>query len=78
MTALALVLSLALLEAPDGGPVDGAADPAAAGPDGSAADPDAEVVEQLDLLEQLELLDHLELFDARAPASAEGSAPARR
>ena len=76
MTALALALWLALLEAPDGGPGDAGADPAAAsprragdpdaGPPGraDARDPDAEVIEQLDLLEQLELLDHLELFDA--------------
>lgn len=78
MTVLALVFALALLEVPDGGPGDAGAEPATAsahhagdpaggGPDGGASDPDAEVIEQLDLLEQLELLDRLELLDAQAP-----------
>ncbi len=80
MIAIALALWLALPQAQDGGPGDGGVDTTGAstqrladpdggrhdGPDAGPRDPDAEVIEQLDLLEQLELLEHLELFEAPA------------
>jgi hypothetical protein len=78
--AIALALWLALPQAPDGGPGDGGVGPAGAAAqpladpdggrhgslDGGPRDPDAEVIEQLDLLEQLELLEHLDLFEEPA------------
>jgi hypothetical protein len=91
VTALALVLSLAVLQAPGdlgeaGAPPDGSAGRAetrdggaASGrsPDGGPAEADAEVMENLDLLEQLELLERLDVFDPDAPAQARGAPPAR-
>ncbi|HEU4383951.1 MAG TPA: hypothetical protein VFR85_10695 [Anaeromyxobacteraceae bacterium] len=85
MTALALILSLAIL-GPDGGsasgaPADGppgrAVDGGPADRDGAAADPDAEVIEHLDLLEQLELLERLELFGEPPPRPAPDGSPGR-
>ena len=88
MIALALVLSLALAEPPDGGTADAGARrggrageergaPDGGAPESGARDPDAEVIEHRALLEQLELLDRLDLFDGEAPARSKEPAPAR-
>ena len=88
MTALALALWVWLLAPPDGGAADGGAaavtaevddrDGGRPGRDGGADDPDAEIVEHLDLLEQLELLERLELFEPQAPDGPGRAAPGPR
>ena len=61
----ALMLATAALDAQDGGPIA----PAKARRDGGAstgpieADPDRELIDNLDALERMELLENIELFD---------------